>query len=85
MRNTEALEIVSQDGDIVAHYCYRCGDSKLEDLIMPTDRLYWIEEGDRSRNWTCDRCGITIKKANMSTSSDPYLRMFKVITEKWEK
>jgi hypothetical protein len=80
---TDALEIISQEGDVVAHYCASCATSKvIEETIMLTDNAFWIEESERNRNWTCDGCGVKIKKATLATSSDPYWRMYRVLTEK---
>jgi len=87
MSKSEAMEIKTQEGDLKARYCYDCGEREMEDgpEYSPYDIVRWVEAIDRDRDWTCDRCGMRIKREVEQVgkySSDPFNRMGQVIAEK---
>ena len=90
MIKTDAMEVLDSEGVLVAHYCYYCGEREVQDApnYGPTDRVSWIPESDRDRNWTCDGCGSAIKRDNKrgresKYSSNAYTRMGQVLGERY--
>ena len=75
-----ALEILDEDGNLMARLCNSCGENP-EEFLTSTDICNWIDEADRNINWKCERCGMVIRRGTMK-ASDPYLNMYKVLAER---